>query len=286
MHKNIQPVIIIGMHRSGTTMLSQVLEKHGLYQGKKKEENNESTFFIKLNEWILRELGGRWDEPENLVDTTSHSPEHLDAIVRYIEDQLCSPRAIEYLGITRYLDTQSILELRSPWSWKDPRTSLTLDIWLRIFPEAKIIHIIRHGVDVASSLRIRSREYLRVNTQIYGKRRLIYSLFGKRGALVDAPRCLTLKGGFSLWEAYVDAACKYRHKGPQNYIEVKYEELLAEPKVQVDAICKFCGIDSSTIDADYLSGFVDSNKANRFMENQELQEFSELVSLRLSKFGY
>lgn len=286
MNKNLQPVIIIGMHRSGTTMLSQVLEKHGLYQGWKKEENNESTFFIKLNEWILRELGGRWDEPENLVDVTSHSPEHLSAIVRYIEDQLGSPRAIEYLGVKQYLSHRTIFNLQSPWCWKDPRTSLTLAIWLRIFPDAKIIHIIRHGVDVANSLRVRTQKYLKVNTQLYGKRRFIYSILGKRGTLVDAPRCLSLEGGFSLWERYVESACLYRHKAPSRYMEVKYEDLLSNPQQYVASIFDFCGLATSSIDAEYLKGFVDQNKGSRFLANAELKEFSERVASRLKKFGY
>ncbi len=286
MDKNLQPIIIIGMHRSGTTMLSQVLEKHGLYQGWKKEENNESTFFIKLNEWILRELGGRWDVPENLVDVTSHSPEHISAIVRYIEDQLGSPRAIEYLGAKRYLKHQTILKLTSPWCWKDPRTSLTLEIWLRIFPDAKIIHILRHGVDVANSLRVRTKKYLKANSQLYGKRKFVYSILGKRGTLVDAPRCLSLEGGFSLWERYVEAACQYRHKAPSRYLEVKYEDLLAEPKQHVAAIFAFCDLKTSNIDAEFLNKFLDQSKGNRFQVDPELKEFSERVALRLSKFGY
>ena len=32
----LPPVIIVGMHRSGTTMLSQLLERLGLFTGEKK----------------------------------------------------------------------------------------------------------------------------------------------------------------------------------------------------------------------------------------------------------
>ena len=40
----LQPVIIMGMHRSGTTMLASLLEQLGLFIGTKKQENDESLF--------------------------------------------------------------------------------------------------------------------------------------------------------------------------------------------------------------------------------------------------
>lgn len=39
------PVIIIGMHRSGTSMLTRVLQRAGLFMGEHREENDESLFF-------------------------------------------------------------------------------------------------------------------------------------------------------------------------------------------------------------------------------------------------
>jgi hypothetical protein len=38
------------------------------------------------------------------------------------------------------------------WGWKDPRNSITLPVWLKLFPDARVIHIVRNGVDVAESL--------------------------------------------------------------------------------------------------------------------------------------
>jgi hypothetical protein len=280
------PIIIIGMHRSGTTMLSKVLESAGLYQGWRKEENNESTFFIKLNEWILRELGGRWDVPENMVDIATHSPAHLKAIVTYLKGQLDSPRSAEYLGVRGYLEKRSILNQQSNWCWKDPRTTLTLDLWLRIFPEAKIVHIVRHGVDVANSLRERTNNFLSRNTSAYQGRRWGYSVAGKRGVFVDAPRCLSLEGGFSLWEAYVESATKYREELLERYLEFKYEDLLAAPREVVSKIFDFCDLDASKTNEHYLNAFIDQGKGNRFQSDNELTAFSERVADQLKKFGY
>jgi hypothetical protein len=43
--KSHPPVIIIGMSRSGTTMLVEMLEQLGLFVGRKKTRNNEAVFF-------------------------------------------------------------------------------------------------------------------------------------------------------------------------------------------------------------------------------------------------
>lgn len=284
--KSQSPIIIIGMHRSGTTMIAKILEKAGLFQGSKKEDNNESTFFIKQNEWMLRELGGRWDVPENIVDITTHSPAHLDAIVRYLKDQLSSPSSSEYLGSIGYLMTHSILNQRTIWGWKDPRTTLVLDLWLRIFPDAKIIHIVRHGVDVANSLRIRANNYLSCNTKAYEYRRWLYAVNGKRGVFVDSPRCLSLEGGFSLWQTYVKSATKYRNLLPTQYLEFKYENFLTTPNEIASQILSFCELDMTNIDESYLKSFVVQNKKNTFQSDKELMLFSERVADQLQKYGY
>lgn len=280
-----QPIIIIGMHRSGTTMLSKVLEKAGLYQGWKKEENNESIFFIKLNEWMLRELGGRWDEPESLVNLSCHSQEHIDAIVNYIRSQLAFPRALEYLGMKCVL-SPSLFNIHIPWCWKDPRTTLLMDIWLRIFPNAKVVHILRHGVDVAQSLKVRSSNSLSKSILIYQKRHWIYSLRGMQGLFTDSARCLSLEGGFSIWEAYVKAARRCHDLASGGFFEFRYEDLLENPEEVLEALFLFCGLKFEKSSIQHYSGSFDKSKSRHYLNSHELVRFSEEVATRLNSFGY
>ncbi len=51
--KRKSPVIIIGMHRTGTSMITKLLEEYGIYFGSLKEHHNEAIFFLKINEKIL-----------------------------------------------------------------------------------------------------------------------------------------------------------------------------------------------------------------------------------------
>lgn len=279
------PVITIGMHRSGTTVLSKILEQAGLYQGKKKDANNESTFFIKLNEWILRELGGRWDAPEALVDLSSHSQEHIELIIRNLRNYLAFPQALEYLGM-RYVSSPSLFDMSIPWCWKDPRTTLLMDIWLRIFPNAKVVHIIRHGVDVAQSLRMRSNSILTRTLALYQKRHWPYSMFGMQNLFTDSARCLSLDGGFSLWEAYVSAARRCQNLDSGGFFEVRYEDLLANPRETIEAVFQFCDLKFKKSSIQHYSESLDISKARHYLHSQELIEFSEKVATRLNCHGY
>src|SRR2546425_5855061 len=57
------PVIVIGMHRSGTGMLSGMLQGLGLCIGTKVDPNNEAPLFVTLNDWLLRQSGATWESP-------------------------------------------------------------------------------------------------------------------------------------------------------------------------------------------------------------------------------
>ena len=65
MKNNHYPIIITGMHRSGTTLLSKILEKNGVFIGRYKEINNESKFFLRINRWMFTMLGASWDNPKS-----------------------------------------------------------------------------------------------------------------------------------------------------------------------------------------------------------------------------
>ena len=43
--KLISPLLITGMHRSGTSLLVEILEKNGIFFGAYQDHNRESIFF-------------------------------------------------------------------------------------------------------------------------------------------------------------------------------------------------------------------------------------------------
>jgi hypothetical protein len=113
------------------------------------------------------------------------------------------------------------------WGWKDPRTSLTLPIWLRIFPQARYLHVLRNGIDVAISIHRRSKKQ---------QRKLRNRLF----PLDYSPVTLDFAYSFRLWETYVSTALEHKHLlPPEQYLEIRYEDLLEQREEQLRRVVDF-----------------------------------------------
>jgi len=240
-HRNHSPVIIIGMHRSGTTLLSRLLESLGLFLGRTKDENHEATFFQSTNDWLLRLAGGAWDNPAPityLLENPQMRDKTTDYIRRYL---LASPRAVSYLGWWNYLRYRRIGLASAPWGWKDPRNTFTLPLWLDIFPEAKVIHLHRSGVDVALSLRRRGRREYRLQ-RFYRSLPLLHWIRPKRGGFVDSLRCDRLDAGLALWREYVEQGGCHVAMLKERAFEVSFESLVREPALTLSALSKFCDL--------------------------------------------
>ena len=114
------PIIIIGMHRSGTSMLTRFMTDLGVFMGKDKSENDESLFFQNLNRWLLFQMGASWDFPEAV---NSLNPEFVKNAAHATKLRLKSIPTYKYLGIGRYLANKNIAKNSKIWGWKDPRNT-------------------------------------------------------------------------------------------------------------------------------------------------------------------
>lgn len=143
-------VPVVGMHRSGTSMVGRMLEAGGVGFGTKEElagpgEDNRHGFWEhqglrEINEALLERRGGDWRSPPSAADLRLD-----DADLEDLRD-----RAREQLAA---------LAVTAPlWGWKDPRTSLLLPFWLPLLPAPPLaIFCLRHPSDVAASLTRRNR---------------------------------------------------------------------------------------------------------------------------------
>lgn len=133
------PVIILGMHRSGTSCLTGCLEEAGLYLGKVNQRakcnekgTREKLGFMELNDKILAANGASWDNPPN-------------GTVSWLEEHHVQRRALvqDYDGMPA-------------WGFKDPRTVLTAQGWLGALPDAQLVGTFRDPFAVAQSLHARN----------------------------------------------------------------------------------------------------------------------------------
>jgi len=159
--------LVLGMHRSGTSAATRVLNLLGL--GLSREDDLvegpanargfwESRALFRLNEELLNRHGGSWDAPPVFAPRWHASPS-LDDL--------------------RYRAAEKLAELYSgeSWLWKDPRNCLTVPFWLDLLPAPAFVFVHRHPLEVARSLVARNPE-LR----------------------------LTAASGLALWERYLRSA--------------------------------------------------------------------------------
>lgn len=131
-----QAVIILGMHRSGTSCLTGCLKSFGLklgdvseYNKYNEKGNQEDRQVFRLNEDILRANGGSWNQvPEQISPLNeNHTKQVTDVIADYAKIDGC-------------------------WGIKDPRMLITYPLWKSLLPPHSLLGTFRHPKAVAQSL--------------------------------------------------------------------------------------------------------------------------------------
>lgn len=142
MNKNLpREIIVLGMHRSGTSMLSGLLDILGVdmgddYPGRQLSNplgHFEDGDLLRLNESILVEAGGSWDHPPPLTVIKKQAPIFEEKIKQIIQYKQANNKG-------------------KLWGWKDPRTSLTIDLYFPYLRNPAVIWCQRDQADISNSL--------------------------------------------------------------------------------------------------------------------------------------
>lgn len=130
--------MIAGMHRSGTSMLAQLLQASGLFIGQRLMDANrgnpeghfEDLDFCELSCGVLSDNGLPWNGFVSDVAPVVSAERRRQA-----EELVGRRHALGRL-----------------WGWKDPRTILMLDLWSGLLPNAHFVFIFRAPWEVMDSL--------------------------------------------------------------------------------------------------------------------------------------
>jgi hypothetical protein len=142
-------VVVLGMHRSGTSLLARLLGLAGVGLGKDASlapaaEDNprgfwEHTQLREVNDALLQLFGGSWPNPPSLP-------------ANWLQD----PRVEPLRARAREILAQDFQDL-PVWGFKDPRTSLLADFWRDLLPgRVAWIVAVRNPLEVAASLKRRN----------------------------------------------------------------------------------------------------------------------------------
>ena len=252
------PIIILGMHRSGTSLLADVLSKEGFFIGNELNVHSEAKYFLKENKKIMKVAHAFWDYPES-ISWLYNEPKTIENIVNYLSLNLSKLTfKKEYWGLKNYFICRKHKN-SIKWGWKEPQTMITFPLWLKVYPEAKFIFIYRNGIDVANSLNVREIKRIgNINSHPYSL------------------RCLDIDQAFKLWEEYNSFFFNNKHRiHSDNLITISYEELLKEPEKIVGQINNFA---NQSVDSEKIKSIcknIKSDNAYKFLKSDSLMTMYE-----------
>jgi hypothetical protein len=197
------PVFVVGAPRSGTGLLRDLLRSHpnlafpdeSHFLPRFYRAHGDPGSDAEARALAGRILGVRWVrawrvplDPDDFADCRSYAE-----------------------VVSRLYGAVAARDGKQRWGDKTPQYVTEIPTLLRLFPRARVLHIVRDGRDVAlSQIRVR---------------------FGPENVYAAA----------RAWKRFVEIGRRDGSRFPENYLEVRYESLLREPEPTLRAVCDFLG---------------------------------------------
>jgi hypothetical protein len=213
-----RPVLVIGMHRSGTSIVARMVKACNVWMGCSLDANGESLFFQNINRGLLRRKGEYWHSCTNTLASLEDAKEctHLTTEV----SNMCRRGILlEHFGLQRLAHVlMDLVQGKAvAWGWKDPRNAIFVPLWKRVYPKATLIAVVRDPRDTCVSLY--HRELVRYKAKV---RRGI----GKHGFEFSLIKC------FELWKLYTWLSVQAIKENEGKNLLVHYEELDERPTLE------------------------------------------------------
>lgn len=255
-------------------MASGILRTLGVHMGADcGPVHGESAFFREINVRMLLSAGASWYRPGRMRAALSR--EGMDkALVAAVRRAAAAPTRATYLGVEPPEAVPRFSDLEMPWGWKDPRTTLTLPLWRRVFDAPKVIHIVRNGVDVAESLIERERRAPRLPFAM-----LRYRLKRLRPWPWSEIKLRPFRDhqeAFDLWADYVQAGVDATAAmDPRDVFTTRFEDLVSAPRRVIREWADFVRTEADGTMLDGLATEVDAGRRFAFVARSDLVRFHD-----------
>ena len=219
------PLLILGVRRSGTTLLRVMLDRHSHLA-----VPDESYFVPQLADRHLRRVDpDKFVDDLRRIDTLAEWDVPLDKVRARLRPGMPVGEAIGTVYAV-YAEEQG----KPRWGDKTPMYMQNLRLLDRLFPDARFVHLIRDGRDAALSF-----------------------LAMPSGIVTETWMHPRTPADFAAqWRTEVFAARRLGRRVGPRYLEVRYEDLVAGAEPVLRRICDFAGLEYEPAMADY-AGNVD-----------------------------
>jgi Sulfotransferase family len=219
------PLLILGVRRSGTTLLRVMLDRHSQLA-----VPDESYFVPQLADRHLRRVDAdEFVDDLRRLNTVAEWNVPLDEVRSQLHDRMSAGEAIGTVYAV-YAHERG----KPRWGDKTPMYMQNLRLLERLFPDARFVHLIRDGRDAALSF-----------------------LAMPGGIVTETWMHPRTPAEFACqWRTEVAAARRLGRRVGARYVEVRYEELVADAETALQRVCAFAGLEYEPAMLDY-AGNVD-----------------------------
>lgn len=249
---NPKPYIILGVHRSGTTLMSGIFTRAGIFMGKNQNINKEAEFFFQLNNKALTTNKSTAYDFDIFLEKLNN-PEFVNQLTQKFKHELSlnlNSKFFGYKNLIKYLITDGKIK----WGFKDPRNVLLYPVWNNIFPDAKYLIIFRNPIDVC------------ISTYYFEQKRYLKKLKKRPGLKFGMP----LEKAFEVWKKFNKILLTIA-ENKSNSLVVKYEDL--KNKEVIDKLIEFTG---SSVSQKEISNMI-KDKPNKYILPEGYSKLIDLV---------
>lgn len=278
------PIIIGGIGGSGTRVLARIVSELGVDIGRDLNRPNDDMWINLLFFRPTRIPEGQFDTLESVIPGMDLIRRHRVGSafrmtaqeLRYLSSALsdvwktdnwgkkrlrwCLKRLIKFILPIRRTNKASDV-----WGWKEPISHFYIRQFLQYFPEARYVHVVRHGLDMALSGNLNQVKHF--------------------GSLHDVSTT-NPRDALRFWLAANSKALVTMNDYPERTHVLRFEDLCFEPSNTITSLARFLGFRPTAAEIQRLAGYIRTPESIGRYRESSLSVFNKEDLAELPNHGY